>query len=212
MLHITNKCLIVFIDLSPLYAEKQPYYLGIVSDEVKRLSRLVQSMLSMARMESGEFALKPELFDLREMLCSIVISQEQRIEKLKIDIVGLDELQGISIKADKDLIHQAVYNLVDNAVKFTEEQGRITFTLKTENKQVVFTVKNTGKGIPQKDLPFVFERFYKVDKSRSASKNSTGLGLYIVKTIITAHGGTITVSSKENEFTSFKVTLPSQNI
>ena len=193
-------------------AEKQPYYLGIVSDEVKRLSRLVQSMLSMARMESGEFALKPELFDLREMLCSIVISQEQRIEKLKIDIVGLDELQGISIKADKDLIHQAVYNLVDNAVKFTEEQGRITFTLKTENKQVVFTVKNTGKGIPQKDLPFVFERFYKVDKSRSASKNSTGLGLYIVKTIITAHGGTITVSSKENEFTSFKVTLPSQNI
>lgn len=193
-------------------AEKQPYYLGIVSDEVKRLSRLVQSMLSMARMESGEFALKPELFDLREMLCSIVISQEQRIEKLKIDIVGLDELQGISINADKDLIHQAVYNLVDNAVKFTEEQGRITFTLKTENKQVVFTVTNTGKGIPQKDLPFVFERFYKVDKSRSASKNSTGLGLYIVKTIITAHGGTITVSSKENEFTSFKVTLPSQNI
>lgn len=188
--------------------EKQQYYLGIVSDEVKRLSRLVQSMLSMARMESGEFVLKPELFDLREMLCSIVISQEQRIENSGLDIIGLDELQDISVNADRDLIHQAVYNLVDNAVKFTNENGKITFTLKSENKQAVFTVTNTGKGIPAKDLPFVFERFYKVDKSRSASKSSTGLGLYIVKTIITTHGGTITVSSKENEFTSFKVTLP----
>lgn len=189
-------------------SEKQQYYLGIVSDETKRLSRLVQSMLSMSRMESGEFVLKPELFDLREMLFGIVISQEQRIESSGLDIIGLDELQGVSLNADKDLIHQAVYNLVDNAVKFTDENGKITFTLKAENKQAVFTVTNTGKGIPAKDLPFVFERFYKVDKSRSASKNSTGLGLYIVKTIITAHGGTITVSSRENEITSFRVTLP----
>ncbi len=193
-------------------AQRQAYYLNIVSEEVKRLSRLVQSMLSMARMESGEFALKPELFDLREMLFGIVISQEQRIEGKKIDIIGLDELQGVSVNADKDLIHQAIYNLVDNAVKFTDEKGKISFTLKTTNKQAVFCVMNTGKGIPQKDLPFVFERFYKVDKSRSASKNSTGLGLYIVKTIITAHGGTITVSSKENGFTSFEFTLPIDKI
>ena len=86
--------------------------------------------------------------------------------------------------------------------------GNISFELKTENKKTALTVINTGKGIPEKELPFVFERFYKVDKSRSASKNSTGLGLYIVKTIITAHGGTVAVSSKENEFTAFKVTLP----
>lgn len=188
--------------------EKQSYYLGIVSDEVKRLSRLVQSMLSMARLESGEFPLKPELFDLSALLCSIVISQEQRIEQKKLNIIGLDGLENISVNADRDLLHQAIYNLVDNAIKFSEEGGNISFELKTENKKTVLTVINTGKGIPEKELPFVFERFYKVDKSRSASKNSTGLGLYIVKTIITAHGGTVAVSSKENEFTAFKVTLP----
>ena len=190
--------------------EKQQYYLNIVSDEVKRLSRLVQSMLSMARLESGEFVLKPELFDLRELLYTIVISQEQRIEKLGLNIEGLEELQNISVNADKDLIHQVIYNLVDNAIKFNCENGKISFSLKTEGKKAVFTITNTGKGIPEKELPFVFERFYKVDKSRSASKNSTGLGLYIVKTIVTAHGGTITVAGRENCFTSFTVVLPAE--
>ena len=187
--------------------EKQSYYLGIVSDEVKRLSRLVQSMLSLSKLESGEFVLKKELFDFSQLLCTIVISQEQRIEEKRINITGLDELQNLSINADKDLIYQAVYNLVDNAIKFTDENGTINFTLKSENKKMVFTVTNTGKGIPEKDLPYVFQRFYKVDKSRSASKNSTGIGLYIVKTIFTSHSGTVTVGSKENEFTTFKVVM-----
>lgn len=189
-------------------SEKQEYYLNIVSDEVKRLSRLVQSMLSMSRLESGEFSLKPENFDLRELLFTIVISQEQRIEGKSLKISGLDELQGLSVNADKDLIHQVVYNLVDNAVKFTDDGGQISFTLKSDGKKAVLCITNSGKGIPEKDLPFIFERFYKVDKSRSMGKNSTGLGLYIAKTIITAHGGTISVSSRENEFTSFKITLP----
>lgn len=188
--------------------EKQSYYLNIVSDEVKRLSRLVQSMLSMSRLESGEFTLKPELFDLSGLLCSIVISQEQRIEQKKLNITGLDELQNISVNGDRDLLHQAIYNLVDNAIKFSDEGGRLSFELKTENKKTALTVINSGKGIPENELPFIFDRFYKVDKSRSASKNSTGLGLYIVKTIITAHGGTVSVTSKENGSTAFKILLP----
>jgi len=188
--------------------EKQKYYLGIVSDEVKRLSRLVQSMLSMSRLESGEFVLNPELFDLGQLLCSVVVSQEQRIENKNLQIIGLDEVESVSVSADKDLIHQVVYNLIDNAVKFTNDGGSISFALKSENKKTVLTVTNTGKGIPEKELPYIFERFYKVDKSRSASKNSTGLGLYIVKTIITAHGGQVSVSSKENQFTAFKIILP----
>lgn len=188
--------------------EKQSYYLQIVSDEVKRLSRLVQSMLSMSKLESGEFVLKPELFDFREMLCTIVISQEQRIEAKKLNITGLDAIQSISVNADRDLIHQVIYNLADNAIKFTNESGTIDFKVKADSKKLVFTISNTGKGIPEKELPYVFERFYKVDKSRSANKNSTGLGLYIVKTIVKAHGGSINVTSRENEFTSFSVTLP----
>ena len=92
--------------------EKEKYYLGIVSEEVKRLSRLVQSMLSMSKLEAGEFVLKPEIFDFRELLCNIVISQEQRIESKKIEITGLDEIQSISVNADKDLIHQVVTTLL----------------------------------------------------------------------------------------------------
>ena len=189
--------------------ERQSYYLGIVSGEVRRLSRLVESMLSMSKLESGEFTLKPEVFDLSELLCSVVISQEQRIEKGQIDIKGLDTLTDISVKGDRDLIHQAIYNLVDNAIKFNRQGGEIAFALYKEAGNIVLTISNTGAGIPKKDLPYVFERFYKVDKSRSAEKNSTGIGLYIVKTVITAHKGTISVASKENEYTTFKITLRS---
>ena len=189
--------------------ERQSYYLGIVSGEVRRLSRLVEAMLSMSKLESGEFTLKPEVFDLSELLRSVVLSQEQRIEKGQIDIKGLDTLTDLSVKGDRDLIHQAIYNLVDNAIKFNRQGGEIVFALYKEANNIVLTISNTGAGIPKKDLPYVFERFYKVDKSRSAEKNSTGIGLYIVKTVITAHKGTISVASKENEYTTFKITLRS---
>ena len=155
----------------------------------------------------GEYAMK-NTFDFSELLCKIVISQEHHIEAKNLDIVGLDSLPNISVNADKDLIHQVLYNLVDNAVKFNRENGEISFNLSKENNDLVFIIKNSGDGIPEKDLPFVFERFYKVDKSRSALKNSTGLGLYIAKAIIKAHGGTISVASRQGEYTAFKITLP----
>ena len=188
--------------------EKQEYYLKIVSSEVKRLSRIVESMLNVSKIESKEFNLKAELFDFRELLCKIVISQEHNIEGKNLNIIGLDSLPDISVTADRDLIHQVLYNLVDNAVKFNRENGEISFNLSKENNDLVFIIKNSGDGIPEKDLPFVFERFYKVDKSRSALKNSTGLGLYIAKAIIKAHGGTISVASRQGEYTAFKITLP----
>lgn len=188
--------------------EKQSYYLGIVSSEVKRLSRMVQSMLNLARLESSEFVLKNDTFDLREQILNIVISQEQRIEEKQIDIKGLDALPAVTVNADKDLIYQAVYNLVDNAIKFVDEGGTISFELKVDSSGVGFSITNSGVGIPRGDLPFIFDRFYKLDKSRAANKNSMGLGLYIVKTIIKNHGGTISVASKENEFTRFTFVLP----
>lgn len=188
--------------------DKQNYYLQIVHDEVKRLSRMVESMLSVSRLESNEFVLKKEQFNLREQVLNVVIAQEQRIEKRNLQIIGLDTLPDVTLEADKDLIHRVVYNLVDNAVKFTDEGGKITFNINCSSKNVTFKIENTGKGIPQNELPYVFERFYKVDKSRSFNKESTGLGLYIVKTIIKNHGGVISVSSIENQFTAFEFTLP----
>lgn len=188
--------------------ERQSYYLGIASEEVKRLSRMVESMLSLSRLESGEFAPKYEQFDFREQILNIVISQEQRIEQKNIDIVGLDELPAVTVSADKDLIYRVIYNLVDNAIKFTNQSGRISFAVKLDAKNVSFSIENTGVGIPKSELPFVFDRFYKVDKSRSANKSSTGLGLYMAKTIIKNHGGSISVSSIENGITAFEFKLP----
>lgn len=188
--------------------EKQNYYLQIVHDEIKRLSRMVESMLSVSRLESNEFILKPEQFNFKELVVGIVIAQEQRIDKKHINVIGLDTIDDITVNADKDLIHRVVYNLVDNAVKFSDENGNIKFESKYDSKNFTFRIENSGKGIPQSELPYVFDRFYKVDKSRASNKESTGLGLYIVKTIIKKHNGVISVSSVQNEFTAFEFTLP----
>ena len=188
--------------------ERQNDYLQIVHNEVKRLSRMVESMLSISRLESREAELKLTNFDFKEQLLQIVVGQEQRIEQKNISIKGLDTIDNFAVNADKDLIYRVIYNLVDNAIKFTDDGGEITFDVKNNSNNLKFKIENTGQGIPEVELPYVFERFYKLDKSRSSNKESTGLGLYIVKTIIKKHGGVITVSSVENQFTAFEFTLP----
>lgn len=190
--------------------EDQKYYLNIVSQEVKRLSRLVNGMLSVARLESGEEKLRPDKFDFYELLCTIMIGQERRIEQRGLNIEGLDTMERLIVCADKDLIYQVVYNLVDNAIKFANEGGKISVSLLQDAESITFAITNTGKGIPAAELPYIFDRFYKVDKSRSDVKNSTGLGLHLAKTIVSAHKGKILVTSKEEQFTTFKVILPKE--
>ena len=112
------------------------------------------------------------------------------------------------IKGVRRLLYEIIYNLCDNAIRYNVDGGKVTVRVSKDSGRAEISVSDTGIGIAPEHHGRIFERFYKVDKSRSASKNSTGLGLYIVKTIITAHGGTVAVSSKENEFTAFKVTLP----
>ena len=191
--------------------EKQGYYLNIVSTEIKRLSRLVQSMLSLSKLESGEMQINRSNFDLFDMISQIIVSQEQRIEKKNLHIEGLEDMESVNLNADYDLIYQVVYNLVDNAIKFTNEKGTISFNINNFKNMVQFTIRNTGEGIKEKDLPFVFERFYKTDKSRSANKDSTGLGLHIANAIVSIHGGKMTVKSEVNNFTQFSFVLPTVN-
>ena len=188
--------------------EKQPYYLKIISDETKWLSRVVESMLSLAKLESGNAQLNLHRFDMASLLCAVVVSREQSISQKKIEITGLSSLAPIFVRADRDLIHQVVYNLVDNAVKFTDEGGYIDFSVCAVANGVQVKIKNSGKGISRDALPMIFERFYKEDRSRSQSKNSAGLGLYLAKTIIELHGGKIGVNCKENEFAEFEFLLP----
>ena len=183
-------------------------YLQIVSDETKRLSRLVQSMLDLSRIDSGQLRLSPVTFDITSVVCNTLFLFEKRIDEKRIEIEGLDACSPQFVKADFDLIQQVVYNLLDNAVKFTENGGQIRLSIFRQDERTYCVVRNTGAGIPSTELPHIFERFYKSDRSRSLDKNGTGLGLYIVKFIVDLHGGEITVSSREHDFCEFRFWLP----
>lgn len=188
--------------------ERRDQYLRVVSDEVKRLSRLVTGMLNMSKIESGEFNLKPTEFDISEMVITTLLSFEQIIENRRIDVRGLETMAPNPVLADKDLINQVVYNLIDNAVKFTPDEGYIEVTSKRDAEKIMVRVRNSGRGIDPEEIDKVFERFYKVDKSRSYDTKGAGMGLYIVKTIVEIHGGHIKAASIPNDHTDFVFWLP----
>lgn len=188
--------------------EKEQQYLQIVSDEVKRLSRLVTGMLNMSKIEAGELDLKPVKFDISEMIFQTLLSFEQLIEKKNIEIKGLDALSANEIFADRDMINQVVYNLIDNAVKFTPEGGWIEAVSKSDGEKAIIKLRNSGKGIPSEETDKIFERFYKVDKSRSYDVKGAGVGLYLVKTIVELHGGQVSVNSVPDEYTEFVFFIP----
>lgn len=188
--------------------ERQQHYMQIVSDEVKRLSRLVRSMLDLSRIDSSELKLERVPMDLREVIGHVLVASEQRIEQKHLQITGLDACDGVEVQGDYDLMNQVLYNLLDNAIKFTNEGGCIDIRLHTADGRAYVAVRNTGDGIPATEMPHIFERFYKSDRSRGLDKNGVGLGLYIVYTVIRLHGGEIAVRSVEGEFTEFRFWLP----
>jgi len=188
--------------------DKEEYYLNIVSAEVKRLTRLVKSMLDLSRIDAGQMEIHSEEFDICEVIYQTLISFETKIEEHRINVRGLDLLKKTELYADPDLIHQVVYNLIENAVKFTNEGGIIEVDVYEKNNMVNVSVKNSGIGIKEEYLSSVFDRFYKTDQSRNADKRGVGLGLFIVKTIIALHNGTITVRSIENSYCEFVFSLP----
>lgn len=188
--------------------EKQNYYLEIVSSEINRLSNMVTMMLNISKIETGNADLTFEQFDIASKLVTTFLGFEQLVSKKNIEIEGFEELSPITVRGDSAMIDQVIYNLVDNAVKFTNEGGKILVNTATDKKHAYFSVTNSGKGIPEKDIGKIFERFYKVDQSRSTDVKSTGLGLFLVKSIVDLHGGTITVESEPDNFTRFTVKLP----
>ncbi len=185
----------------------QKHYLNIVSDEIKRLSRLVVSMLNMSKMEAGELKIELAKINIKEQITGIFISFEQKIEAKKIDIIGLDKLHNIVIEADQNMLNQVFYNLIDNAVKFTNHGGEIIVSTENDDDEVIVKIKNRGECISEEDIGHIFERFYKVDKSRSMDAKSAGLGLFIVKNIINLHNGDISVCTVDGKYTQFTVKL-----
>ncbi len=187
--------------------EKHEHYLRMISDEVRRLSRLVSALLDVTRIQAGERKFTMSAFDICEMARVILISFEQRIERKKLDVEFDIEDENVFVYADRDAIYQILYNICDNAVKFSTDGGKYRIKISEMDKRIFVSVYNEGIGIPSDELPHVFERFYKNDKSRSLDKTGIGLGMYIAKSIIDAHSEEIWVKSKYGEYCEFVFTV-----
>ena len=185
------------------------HYLGVVSQEVGRLTRLIQNMLDISKLEAGEYQVNARSYDVWESITGAALAAEQRIESGKIQIQGLVP-ERTMVYADPDLVHQVVYNLLDNAIKFTPEEGIIRFGVTRSGGQVTVSIWNTGPGIAPEALPFVFDRFFKEDRSRGLNTRGSGLGLHICKVLVNLSGGKIWVESQEGEWCRFSFTLPSE--
>ena len=192
--------------------ERHQHYLQIVSDETKRLSRLVRSMLDISQLqkEEGIPEEKKMHFDLEECAGMVLITFEKKINDKKLEVdVDFPEHPVCTI-ANRDYITQVIYNLLDNAVKFCPEGGTLGLKIREGGNKAYISISNTGETIPPEELPLVFDRFHKLDKSRSKNRDGWGLGLYIVKTIVCSHGENISVSSKDGK-TAFTFTMPLVN-
>ena len=188
--------------------EKQDYYLNIIKNEVKRLSRLVTSLLDLSRLQSGERKFEFKQFNICELARQTVLSFENQLEEKKLNVEFETDDFDMMAYGDSDAINQVIYNLCHNAIKFSNNNGLYRVSIKYEGSNAVkFTIYNEGVGISSEELPFVFDRFYKSDKSRGLDKTGTGLGLFISKTIIEAHSHNMTVDSEFGKWCEFSFTL-----
>ncbi len=183
-----------------------PARLQSCHEEIVRITRLVKDLESLARAESENLNLSKAPVNLVQIAAQVIKSLELQV-KQKALTVSLHGACG-DILADGDRLTQVVLNLFSNAVKYTPEGGRIDLTLSEDDRSVTLMVEDNGCGIAEEDLPLIFERFYRADKSRSRLTGGSGIGLAIVKSIVSAHGGTIAVTSAPGKGSRFTVTLP----
>ena len=188
--------------------ERQGYYLELATGEIKRLSRLVADLLDMSRLEMGEKKMNFERVDICDVARTVIVSLDRRIEEKNLDVSFDTDEDEMFISADADALHRVVYNLCENAIKFSYQNAAFRVAIRKEHDELVFEVYNEGNGISAEDLPNIFDRFYKSDKSRGLDKKGVGLGLYLAKTIITAHCGTISADSEEGKYCRFTVRFP----
>ena len=175
-------------------------------EEIMRMGRLVGDLENLARFEGGNLHLNKTYFDLSELIKNIIINFESDFKSKGIKLVFEAEQQFIN--ADRDKISQVIVNLLSNAFKYTSEDGRVEVMIKECEETIEIAVQDNGRGIPEEDLPYIFERFYRADKSRNRLSGGSGIGLTIAKTLVEAHHGKIQVKSKLNVGTEFLIILP----
>jgi signal transduction histidine kinase len=190
--------------------ENQEKYLSTISAETKRLSRLVRRMLELSRLQAAEREdLQRMTFDISEVLRRTLLNFADKINARGLDVDARVPEERIDVLGDEDAVTQVVYNLLDNAVKFSRAGSVLGLSLWKQGSKAYVSVKNTGDTIPEAEIPLLFDRFHKTDRSRSRDRDGVGLGLYIVKTILNNHGEDIAVTSREG-VTEFVFTLTLQ--
>ena len=189
--------------------ENERQYLQIISDESRRLSRLVRRMLDVSQLQAIDPLKGGNHFDVCESMRRVLISMEKKITDRHLDVEADIPDEPILVLGDNDLITQVIYNLLENATKFARQGSTLYLGVTTLDGKARVTVRNVGDTISAEELPLLFERFHKSDKSRSEDKDGVGLGLYIVKTILEQHHEQINVTS-ENGVTTFTFSLATE--
>lgn len=188
--------------------EDRDKYLDIVLSETKRMTSMVNDLLDLARIESGKTALKLEVFDINELIRRTLITFEARIYEKRMEVEVKFAQDVYYVEADNAQISQVLRNLIDNALKYSPDERKLRIATYALRREVYVSIQDFGQGIPESDVPYVFDRFYKVEKAHTPSKQSgTGLGLSIVKKIIDQHGQTITLKSAKGKGSTFAFTL-----
>ena len=187
--------------------ENQEKYLKTISEETKRLARLVRRMLDLSRISfAEEDELRKSSFDVSEVLRQTLIYFENKITERGLDVDASLPEDSILVYGDKDAVTQVVYNLLENAIKFAKADSSIGLSLWKTGVKAFVSIKNEGEDIPEEEIPLLFDRFHKTDRSRSRDRDGVGLGLYIVKSILGNHDEDITVTSRDG-VTEFVFTL-----
>ena len=178
--------------------------------ETRRLNKLIRELLDLSQIESGKFPLNIQPFDVNELISRVLITFEEKIVSKSLDIDVDFRQDKAMVLADPDRIEQVVINLLDNAVKYTNESGRVKIWTHGASDKILVGISDDGPGIPEEDQPYIWERFYKVDKSHTGN-TGTGLGLSIVKKIIDQHSERITLQSGPGSGTVFTFSLKKQD-
>lgn len=178
-------------------------------DEMARISKLVYDLENLAKVESNNLKLDKTQINLLDLSGKMIGNFETELKNKNLNFAVIGGCP--DILADKDRINQVLMNLISNAVKYTPDGGEIRITISETEDSAVFSIEDNGTGIPEEEVPHIFERFYRADKSRNRMTGGSGIGLAIVKSIVTAHGGSVDVQSRLGKGSCFMITLPKMN-
>lgn len=192
-----------------------PSFIKVSLDETNRMMRMITDLLSLSRIDNQTSHLDVELTNFTAFMNYILdrfdqIQSQQSTNKVY-EIIRDYPDKSVWIEIDTDKMTQVIDNILNNAIKYSPDGGKVTITMQTTDTQLILSISDQGLGIPKKDLPLIFDRFYRVDKARSRAQGGTGLGLAIAKEIVKQHKGFIWANSEEGEGSTFTIVLPYEN-